>query len=80
MYVAYKNRLHGDGKVNAGVTTKLSKIKLCNSITGKVFIQHHNIVFKLAYLNEVMYYNVKLWIVSDLYFSFLFMISIHSFR
>jgi hypothetical protein len=25
------NRLHGDGKVNTGVTTKLSKIK-CNRI------------------------------------------------
>ena len=48
------------------------------SITGKVFIQHHNIVFKLAYLNEVMYYNGKLWIVSYLYFSFLFRISIFS--
>jgi hypothetical protein len=42
----------------------------------KVFIQHHNIFFKLAYLNEVMYYNRKLWIVSHLYFSFLFRISI----
>jgi hypothetical protein len=36
MYVAYKNRLHGDGKVNAGVTTKLSKIKLCNRIVKGV--------------------------------------------
>ena len=26
------NRLHGDGKVNTGVTTKLSKIKSCNRI------------------------------------------------
>jgi hypothetical protein len=26
------NRLHGDGKVNIGVTTKLSKIKSCNRI------------------------------------------------
>jgi hypothetical protein len=26
------NRLHGDGKVITGVTTKLSKIKSCNRI------------------------------------------------
>jgi hypothetical protein len=26
------SRLHGDGKVNTGVTTKLSKIKSCNRI------------------------------------------------
>jgi hypothetical protein len=24
------NRLHGDGKINTGVTTKLSEIKSCN--------------------------------------------------
>ena len=28
--------LHGDGKVNTGVTTKLSKIKLCNRIVRRM--------------------------------------------
>ena len=31
------NRLHGDGKVNTGVTTKLSKIKSCNRIVVKAY-------------------------------------------
>jgi hypothetical protein len=30
------NRLQGDGKVNTGVTTKLSKIKSCNRIVKGV--------------------------------------------
>jgi hypothetical protein len=39
------NRLHGDGKVNTGVTTKLSKIKSCNRIVkayGKNNIYRHS--------------------------------------
>jgi hypothetical protein len=36
-YVAYKQQLHGDGKVNTGVTTKLSKIKSCNRIVKEVW-------------------------------------------
>jgi hypothetical protein len=31
------NRLHGVGKVNTGVTTKLSEIKSCNRI-----VKNHN--------------------------------------
>jgi hypothetical protein len=36
------NRLHGDGKVNTGVTTKLSKIKSCNRIVVKAYEKNNN--------------------------------------
>jgi hypothetical protein len=42
---------------------------------SQIAMSPQNILFKLAYLNEVMYYNGKLWTVSHLYFSFLFRIS-----
>jgi hypothetical protein len=33
---------------------------------GKVFIQHHHIVFKLAYLNEVMFWhNLQIKITTE---------------
>jgi hypothetical protein len=46
------NRLHGDGKVNTGVTTKLSKIK-CNRIVKayeKNNIYRHSWMIKKFYL------------------------------
>jgi hypothetical protein len=48
------NRLHGDGKVNSGVTTKLSKIKSCNRIVkaygkNKQPTNHTRIILGIKY-------------------------------